>query len=53
MDSQALPAHLEREEKKEPEEEGERKEELGRKAIKESWDILGQAASKALWALLE
>jgi len=53
MDSQALPARLEGEKRKEPEEEGERKEELAVKAIKESWDVLGKAASKALWALLE
>ena len=53
MDSQALPAHLDQEGKEEREERGETKEELGRKEIKESWDILGKAASEVLWALLE
>jgi len=53
MGFQALPDHLDREEKKDPGGEGERKEELERKVTKESWDILGEAASKALWALLE
>ena len=48
---QALPVHLDRGEKKEPADEGDRKGELETKEIKVLWDHLERVASKASWHL--
>ena len=48
---QALPAHLDEEDTKEPGDEGDRKEELETKEIEALWDRQEIAASKALWDL--
>ena len=48
---QALPVHLDRGEKKEPEDEGDRKGEPETKEIKVLWDHLERVVSRASWDL--